>query len=358
MAAFIFAISTVYQNAPATNLVILLTVSTFWHGKRVLVTGGAGFVGSALARKLLAAGAALRVADIADPKVLGNLRAIENSIEFLHADLTDRSQAEAAARGMNIVINLAAKVGGIGYNHDHQGTMSRLNTLLSLNMLEASRKAGVERHVVVSSACVYGKECPIPMKESDGFLGDPESSNFGYGWAKRYAEVQARAYASEYGMNISIVRPFNAYGPCDRFDETGHVIASLIRRTCAGENPLTIWGTGRPTRSFLYVDDFAEGVMLLAEKNACAQPVNLCDDREVSIGELARLVCAAVGVSPELRFDPSKPDGQPRRSGDTSLARGLGFKPRIGLEDGLRRTVEWYRSAAIGQPASISARHG
>lgn len=318
-------------------------MSDFWRGKRVLVTGGAGFVGSALTRKLLEAGAEVRVADNADPKALENLRGVENRVEFVRADLTDMSQAEAAARRMNVVMNLAAKVGGIGYNHDHQGTMSRINSQLSLNMLEASRRAGAERHLVVSSACVYGKECPIPMKESDGFLGDPESSNFGYGWAKRYAEVQARAYASEYGMKIAVVRPFNAYGPCDRFDETGHVIASLIRRACAGENPLTIWGTGRPTRSFLYVDDFADGVMLMTEKYACAQPVNLCDDQEVSIAELARLVCAAADVSPELVFDPSKPDGQPRRSGDTKIALSLGFKPKVGLEDGLRRTVEWYR---------------
>lgn len=327
----------------------------FWRGKRVLVTGGAGFIGSALSRKLLEAGAELRVADNVDPKVHGNLDGIADHIEFVRADLTDMEQALSAARGMSVVLNLAAKVGGISYNHHHQGTMSRLNTLLSLNVLEASRLAGVERHLVVSSACVYGNAVTIPMKESDGFIGDPEASNFGYSWAKRYAEIQAHTYANEYGMKVAIARPFNAYGPCDRFDETGHVIASLIRRICSGENPLTIWGTGRPTRSFLYVDDFADGLMLLAEKHACGQAVNLCGDREVSIADLAKLVCDAAGVKPDLTFDTSKPDGQPRRAGDTSLALSLGFKPKISLEDGLRRTVEWYRSSTVGRPKSASA---
>lgn len=330
-------------------------MTDFWRGKRVLVTGGSGFVGSALTRMLLSAGSVVRVADIVDPKDSGNLKGISASIEFVKADLTDMPQAMAAARGMDVVLNLAAKVGGISFNHHHQGTMSRLNTLLGLNMLEASRLAGVERHLVVSSACVYGNEVSIPMKETDGFIGDPEASNFGYSWAKRYAEVQAHTYVNEYGMKVAIARPFNAYGPHDRFDETGHVVASLIRRICAGENPLTIWGTGRPTRSFLYVDDFAEGLMLIAEKHACARPVNLCGDREVSIADLAKLVCSAAGVAPELVFDPRKPDGQPRRAGDTRLALSLGFKPKIDLEEGLRRTIEWYRSASVDRPA-ISAR--
>lgn len=331
-------------------------MSNFWHGKRVLVAGGAGFVGSALTRMLLEAGSEVRVADNAEARDSENLKAIAGNIEYVHADLTDMAQASSAARGMNIVLNLAAKVGGISYNHDHQGTMSRLNTLLSLNMLEAARLAGAERHLVVSSACVYGNEVVIPMKESDGFIGDPEASNFGYSWAKRYSEIQAHTYVREYGMKVAIARPFNAYGPCDRFDETGHVIASLVRRICKGENPLTIWGSGRPTRSFLYVDDFAEGLMLVTEKHACAQPVNLCGDREVSIADLAKLVCTSAGVAPELIFDPQKPDGQPRRAGDTRRALSLGFKPKIDLEEGLRRTIEWYRSVSVDRPSMINVR--
>ncbi|MEK7381725.1 MAG: NAD-dependent epimerase/dehydratase family protein [Elusimicrobiota bacterium] len=318
----------------------------FWKGKGVLVTGGAGFVGSHLVEKLLERGARVRVADLPGPLASVNLAAARDRVECLGVDLMRRDDCDRAAEGMEIVLNLAAKVGGIAYNQSHQGTMFQTNSLLALNMLEASSRAGVERHLVVSSACVYGRDATIPTPESEGFLGDPEASNFGYGWAKRLAEVQARAYSLQYGLRVAIARPFNAYGPRDRFDETGHVIASIIRRACAGETPLTVWGTGRPTRSFLYVDDFVDGLMLVTEKHACAEPVNLCDGTEVRICELAAIVARVVGLGAPITYDRSKPDGQPCRVGDTALAARLGFHPRVGLEEGIAKTVAWYRSQA------------
>lgn len=319
-------------------------LSEFWKGKRVLVAGGAGFIGSRLVERLLERGARVRVADLPDRLAARNLDGAGDRIERLGVDLLRPEDCDSSVRGAEIVLNLAAKVGGIAYNHAHQAEMFRVNSLLAINMLEASRRAGVERHLVVSSACVYSRECPIPTTESEGFRGDPESSNFGYGWAKRLAEVQARAYFQQYGLRAAIARPFNAYGPRDRFDETGHVIASLIRRACAAQTPLEVWGTGRPTRSFLYVDDAVDGLLLVTERHACAEPVNLCDGREISIAELAALVVKSAGLDVPILYDRSKPDGQPRRSGDASLAARLGFRPRVSLEEGIGRTIEWYRT--------------
>jgi GDP-L-fucose synthase len=214
-----------------------------------------------------------------------------------------------------------------------------------INTLEAARCAEVERFLVVSSACVYPRRSRIPIPEEDGFRAAPEPTNAGYGWSKRMGEFLAGCYRNEYGMNVGMVRPFNAYGPRDDFfHETNHVIPGLITRLHAGESPLTVWGSGKQTRSFLYVTDFARGVLLAGARVEVTGPINLGGDEEVSIGALAKMVVEVSGIDVPVLFDTSKPEGQPRRSCDTRKAKEqLGFQTEVTLRDGLARTIEWYR---------------
>ena len=315
---------------------------SFWKGKRVLVTGGEGFIGSHLVELLLAAGAKVRVAD-RSPK-----RWLEGApVERHKTSLASVADCRQAAEGQEAVFHLAGRVAGVSYNQAHPGTMLRENVLLNTNMLEGARLAGVERFLVVSSACVYRRDAPVPTPETEGFVDDPEPTNFGYGWAKRVAEVQARAYALEFGMKIGVARPYNAYGPRDHFDsESSHVIASLVRRVNAGEDPLVVWGGGEQSRSFLYVRDFADGLMRVLESHPTPDPINLGADEEVKIKELVSLICELSGRSPKLVYDASKPTGQPRRSCDgTKALKVLGWRPRTTLREGLRETIEWYLAA-------------
>src|SRR5882672_5406524 len=307
-----------------------------WTGKKVLITGGSGFVGKHLVNKLLSVGADIRIADIN----------IELALSFpaFDADLMRLDDCLEVCKDQEVIFNLAGKVGGISHNGSNQGSMFRENAIISLNMLEAARLAGVKKYVCVSSACIYQSNCSIPTHESEGFVGEPDPSNEGYGYAKRVAEVQARTYAQQYGMDIPIVRFYNAYGPGDRFDATGHVIASLIKRAIEGEDPLTVWGTGKPTRSFLFVSDFVDALILAANGFPSATPVNVCDGNEVSIAEIAKLVLKHTNSKAQLVFDALKQDGQPRRLGDITLARSLGFEPKVGIDEGIRLTVEWYRA--------------
>jgi GDP-L-fucose synthase len=197
----------------------------------------------------------------------------------------------------------------------------------------------------MSTASIYACHAKVPTPETHGFLDEPDPDSDGYGWAKRMAEVQARAYAREYGMRIAIARPYNAYGPRDHFDpDRAHVVPSLIRRVESGEDPLVVWGDGTQTRSFIYVEDLARGLLDLLDRHAAADPINLGGDEEVAIKDLARLVVEACGRSVEIRFDASRPGGHPRRLADTTKARRtIGFSPTVPLRDGLRRTVDWYR---------------
>jgi GDP-L-fucose synthase len=320
-------------------------VKGFWADRNVLVTGGAGFVGSHLIDELRrrAPSARITVADLSDrwPHPLESGEAPR----LLTLDLRRPESCLKACRGQDVVLNLAAHVAGVGYNRVHHGTMFRDNMLVALNMMEAARLSGVERFLVVSSACVYARHCPIPMRESDGFLDRPEPTNEGYGWAKRMAELQAWAYHEEFGMKLAVVRPSNTYGPRDHFDrEDCHVIAALMRRVAAKENPIRIWGDGSQTRSFIYVGDFARGLLDATEKYAKCDPVNLASEQEISIRELATLIRDTGGSRAELRFDASQPAGQPRRRLDSSkAAQAFDFKARVGLAEGLSRTWAWYR---------------
>ncbi|MFH1850450.1 MAG: SDR family NAD(P)-dependent oxidoreductase [archaeon] len=318
---------------------------TFWNDKRVLVTGGAGFIGSHAAELLVEKGARVTVADNLENGNLKNLERVREQIEFVKCDLKDPGDAARAARGMDIILHLAAKVGGIGYNKEHPGTMFRSNMMMQINVLEAARVNRVSRLVMVSSACVYRRDCTIPTPESEGFEGVPEPTNEGYGWAKRMAELQAKLYETEFGMAIAVVRPYNAYGPRDHFDpEKSHVIPALIRRVFSGEDPLVVWGNGEQSRSFLYVTDFAEGILLAAEKGCGKGPINLGTVEEIKIKDLVRMIADASEKDISIHYDTAKPTGQPRRNCDSSRAGEiLGFAPKVRLKEGLRQTIEWYK---------------
>ena len=318
----------------------------FWDGKRVLVAGGGGFIGSHLVELLVkTTKAKVAVADRMTDERRRNLKAVIKDVDVRNVDLRTAGAARRACRGQELVLNLAAKVAGVGYNSKHHATMFRENMRLSLELLEGARLAGVGRFVVVSSACVYPREAPVPTPETEGFRGRPEETNEGYGWAKRMSEYLGAAYQEEFGMEVAVARPYNAYGPRDHFEpEKSHVIAALIRRVFEGEDPLVVWGDGKSTRSFLYVEDFARGLMLAAEKGT-PDPVNLGTDEEVSIKSLAESIVRLSGKGVSLRFDPSKPSGQPRRNCAVGKARSAyGFEAKVDLEEGLSRTIAWYRA--------------
>ena len=321
---------------------------SYWDKKKVLVTGGSGFIGSHVVERLVKnhRGVRVTVAARMSPENRTNLDAVRRDIRIAKVDLRDPTACRRACKGQDVVLNLAGVVGGVGYNSVHHGSLFRDNMTLQLNMIEAARLQKVPRYLVVSTACVYPRDCAIPTPESEGFRDAPERTNEGYGWAKRMGEYLGRSYAREFGMKIAIVRPYNAYGPRDHYDpKQSHVIAALVRRVCRGENPLKVWGDGTSTRAFLYVEDFARGLLDVAEKYPKADPVNIGSEKEVSIKDLAKAVLRAAGAEKtKLVFDPSKPSGQPRRACDTKKSRKvLGFTATISLDEGLRRTIAWYR---------------
>jgi GDP-L-fucose synthase len=317
----------------------------FWKGKKVLVTGGAGFIGSHVVEKLVEMGAGVSVLDNLQNGREENISKVRKDVELIVGDCTNLADAEKASRGKDIVMNLAARVGGIEYNRLHQATMMKDNLLIGTVMLEAARKADVERFLAVSSACVYPRECSVPTPESEGFLDEPEPTNGGYGWAKRMSEKLGIYYQEEFGMRVGIVRPYNCYGPRDHFDpDVSHVIPALIKRVFDGENPVKVWGSGKQTRAFLYVEDLAEGMILAVEKYPVADPLNLGTDEEVSIKELIGKIIDISEIKTEVEYDLSKPDGSPRRNSDnTKVKEKIGFEPKVKLDDGLRRTIDWYK---------------
>lgn len=321
---------------------------SYWDRKKVLVTGGGGFIGSHVVELLLKTGKGVRVtvADRPSPTKRRNLKAVWKDVRFEKAELSDPKAALRLCRGQDVVLNLAASVGGVGWNSVHPASLFRDNIAIGVNVLEAARRADVGRFLVVSSACVYPRDCAIPTPETEGFRDMPERTNEGYGWAKRMAEYLGRAYAEEFGMEVAIARPYNAYGPRDHFDpERSHVIAALVKRVCDGENPVKVWGDGNATRSFLYVEDFARGLLEVAEKYPKADPLNVGADDEVSARELAELIVRLSGSGARLVFDPSKPSGQPRRRCDVAKAKkAIGFTARVALPEGLAKTIAWYRA--------------
>ena len=316
----------------------------FWRGKRVAVAGGAGFIGSFLVEQLVGAGAHVtlcqRRAGFPD-----FYAAIGDAVAIFQGDLQDTQACRDFVEGQEIVMYLAASVAGIAFNVEHPASIFQDNVRPFLNTIEASKDAGVERFLVTSSACVYPRFCTIPTPETEGHDDLPEPTNLGYGMAKRVEELVGRMYAEEFGLRVAIARPYNGYGPRDDFaPETSHVIPALIRRIFEEkENPLNVWGSGKQTRSFLYVTDFARGLMEVTERHAEADPVNLGSEEEVSIRDLVQKLVAIHGGAVEVRFDESKPEGQPRRACDTTKARReVGFEARVPLDEGLQQTVDWF----------------
>lgn len=316
---------------------------SFWNGKKVLVAGGTGFVGSHLVEMLLGLGAKITVTTKSDN--LENILKVKNEIRIIKTDLTKPLQAKKVTFDQEIVMNLASKVAGIQFNINHPATMFSDNIEIVNNLLNASVKNKVERFLVVSSACVYPRFCTIPTPETEGFLNDPEPTNLGYGWAKRVSELMARFYAQEYGLKIAIARPYNAYGPRDDFDpKTSHVIPGLIKRVFENENPLVVWGSGKQTRSFLYVEDFVRGLIEVTEKYPNCDPINIGSKEEISIGKLAKMITELSDKKNIIKFDTTKPDGQPRRNCDTKKAEKLlNYKAKVSLKEGLKKTIKWYK---------------
>ena len=300
---------------------------------RVVVTGGAGFLGSRLTERLRERGHDAVVPRRADT----DLTSMED---------TRRLFDEAAPE---LVYHLAAEVGGIGANRANPGRYWYANLMMGANVLEQARLHETPKLVVVGTVCAYPKFTPVPFSEDDLWNGYPEETNAPYGVAKKAVLVGAQAYREQYGTNAIFLLPVNLYGPGDNFDlETSHVIPALIRRMVEaeerGEQEVVLWGDGTPTREFLYVDDCVEGLALAAERYDGADPVNLGTGEEIAIGDLARLVRDATGFTGTIRWDTSKPNGQPRRRLDTTRAEELfGFTAAVPLEEGLARTVAWYR---------------
>jgi GDP-L-fucose synthase len=306
--------------------------------KRVLVTGGAGFLGSALVERLGQRGC--------PPSSITVVRRAE--FDLAHEEDVRRLYE---TRRPEVVIHLAAVVGGIGANRENPGSFYYQNLVMGAMMLEYGRRAGVEKFVAIGTICAYPKFTPVPFREEDLWSGYPEETNAPYGIAKKVLLVQSQAYRTQYGFNSIYLLPVNLYGPRDNFDpRSSHVIPALIRKFVEaverGDQVVEVWGTGRATREFLYVDDAAEGVLLAAEHYDGAEPVNLGAGFEITIRDLAETIAKITGFQGRLVWNTAQPDGQPRRCLDTRRAATyFGFRATTSFEDGLRRTIEWYRGS-------------
>ncbi|MBI5002977.1 NAD-dependent epimerase/dehydratase family protein [Candidatus Woesearchaeota archaeon] len=320
-------------------------MTTFFAGKQILVTGGSGFLGSHFVEKLVEAGADVTVSYRNKNKVEKNLKRVLGKITLMEGNLYDPDFCNTITHGKEIVCHLAADVGGIHYNVAHPGTIFKENLSAFMNVLDASRKNKVGRFLTVSSACIYSTECTIPTPESEGCKNVPEQTNEGYGWAKRMEEFLSRAYAREFGMKIAIIRPSNMYGPRDNVEpEKAHVIPNLLTKIMSGEDKITVFGTGKPTRAFLYVEDFCDGAMAAVEHACDGDPINIGSDEEISIKNLVGLLCKHAERAPKIVFDTTKPDGHMRRASDISKAKAkLHFKPKISIEEGIKKTIAWYK---------------
>jgi len=305
------------------------------QGKRIVVTGGAGFLGRAVCEQLRARGAA----EILIPRRAKYDLTVERDVERLYADMRPQ-----------VVVHLAAEVGGIGANMTNPGRYFFANMAMAMHLIEHARRVGLEKFVQTGTICAYPKFTPIPFRETELWNGYPEETNAPYGVAKKAALVMLDAYQRQYGLKGVYVLPVNLYGPWDNFNlDTSHVIPALIRKCIeardAKRDHILCWGTGTASREFLYVDDAAEGLVRAAETMDIPEPINLGTGMEITIRDLVSLIARLCRFEGEIRWDASKPDGQPRRCLDVELAaHRLGWRARVGFEQGLRRTIEWFES--------------
>lgn len=308
---------------------------SFWEDKRFLVTGGAGFLGSFVVDQLKERGVSYK--DIKVPRSREmDLRIMDNCIE--------------AVKDVDVVIHLAAKVGGIGFNRSYPGTLFYDNAIMGIQLMEAARQENIEKFVAVGTVCAYPKFTPVPFIEDNLWNGYPEETNAPYGLAKKMLLVQSQAYRKQYGFNSIYLLPVNLYGPGDNFDlDSSHVIPALIRKFIESveneKNEVEVWGTGAASREFLYVGDAAEGILLATEKYNKPDPVNIGAGFEIKIRDLVELISKITGFDGEIKWDDSKPDGQPRRCLVVNKAESeFGFKARVNFEEGLKETIEWYKN--------------
>lgn len=320
--------------------------SNLWSAKSILVTGGAGFLGQRVVRTLQMRGARHIFVPRSAEFDLREKDAINRALDWAKPD---------------VVIHLAAVVGGIGANREHPGSFFYDNAIMGIQLLEQARQAGVEKFVTMGTVCAYPKHTPVPFREEELWNGYPEETNAPYGLAKKMLLVQGQAYREQYGFNTIYLLPVNLYGPGDNFDlQTSHVIPALIRKIVEAnerdDDHIVAWGTGLASREFLYVDDAAEGIVLATERYDGPEPVNLGSGREITIRELVETVARLCGFAGEIRWDTSQPDGQPRRMLDTSRAKRLfDFEAETGFEAGLHATISWYL-AALRQRRSEATR--
>jgi GDP-L-fucose synthase len=320
------------------------TTVSYWQGKRIIVTGGSGFLGSYVVEKLRARGAENVFVPRRAEYNLVDEEAIMRLYEAMRPD---------------VVIHLAAVVGGIGANRENPGRFFYENLIMGAQLIEHARRVGLEKFVAIGTICSYPKWTPVPFKEEDLWNGYPEETNAPYGIAKKTMLVQLQAYRQQYGLNGIYLLPVNLYGPGDNFDpQTSHVIPALIKKCVEairhGEQEVVVWGTGKVTREFLYVEDAAEGIVLATERYNGEEPVNLGAGFEISIRELVERIAEITNFRGRIVWDATKPDGQPRRMLDTSRAeRYFGFKARVPFEEGLRKTFQWYVAHDFGSPSSF-----
>ena len=310
----------------------------FWQPKRVCVTGGAGFLGRVVVRKLHERG----VTDVFIPQI--------EDYNLIELKDINRMLADAKA---DLIIHLAAQVGGIGANKEHPAEFFYNNLVMGVQLMHRAWETGVAKFVAIGTICAYPKFTPVPFKEENLWDGYPEETNAPYGLAKKMLLVQAQSYRQQYGYNALFLLPVNLYGPGDNFNpKSSHVIPALIRKCIeaqeAGEEEIVVWGDGSPTREFLYVEDAAEGILLASEKYNDSEPVNLGAGSEISIKDLVEMIAKRTGFNGELVWDTTKPNGQPRRKLDTTRAiERFGFKAQMSFEEGIDQTIKWFRENRV-----------